>query len=228
MGSREDRSASIPTAMYILGIDLSGPRNIADTHCAVFRETRTTLQFIRALRGADDRQILEAVSNLGQSERVIVGIDAPLSYNSGGGDRPSDRALRRFAQEHGGGVGIMPPTMIRMVYLTLRGIALARELESLKPRIDLRIVEVHPGAAMLLRDAPRRQLTSMKRELSARLDVLRWLQTQGLQDVPGADDPADHFVMACAAALAAWKWEGGKPAWRFPASPPDHPYDFAC
>jgi predicted nuclease with RNAse H fold len=214
--------------MHILGIDLSGPRNVADTYAALFREHESALYFLHYLPAAGDRQILDSVSDLGQSGPVIIGIDAPLSYNPGGGDRASDTVLRHLVRDRGGGVGIMPPTMIRMVYLTLRGIAVTRMLETLKPRVDLSIVEVHPGAAMLLRNASRQDLATLKRNRLARFHLLDWLETKGLNEIPRSDEAPDHFVMACAAALAAWDWAHGKPTWRFPAHPPAHPYDFAC
>ena len=214
--------------MHVLGIDLSGPRNIGDTYAALFRERGSMLDFRRALSAADDGQILESVSGLDELEPVAIGVDAPLSYNPGGGDRPSDRELRFLVRDRGGGVGIMPPTMIRMVYLTLRGIALARMLETVEPRLDLRIVEVHPGAALLLRNVPREELARLKRDRDARLRLLDWLEARGLNGIPRSDQTPDHFVMACAAALAAWDWARGKSVWRFEAQPPAHPYDFAC
>ncbi len=214
--------------MHIIGIDLSGPQNVADTHVAVLTTAGMGLNFLSALHGAADIDIFNLAASLGRSGGLIIGIDAPLSYNPGGGDRPSDKALRQAVRGSAGKVGIMPPTMMRMVYLTLRGVALARMLESLRPGVPLRIVEVHPGAALLLRGASPPNVALLKREEAARLRILDWLGTQGLQDIPTAKDLSDHFVMACAAALAARSWERGHPAWCCPAAPPAHPYDFAC
>ncbi len=211
----------------MIGIDLSGPRNVADTCVAVFGARQDSLCFIEAIHGADDRQIFELVSNIGTEQQVILGIDAPLSYNPGGGDRPSDRELRRLVLEKGR-AGVMPPTLIRMVYLTLRGIALTRELETLRPQVDLRIAEVHPGACMLLRGASAADVTAFKRAIPARLRLLNWLKELGLKELPAEPEPADHFVAACAAALGAWHWSLGKAAWCYPAHPPEHPYDFTC
>jgi predicted nuclease with RNAse H fold len=213
--------------MKVIGIDLSGPSNIADTYLIVLEEQGAELQFISDVEGADDQRIFRTISDLGKNERIVIGMDAPLSYNPGGGDRPSDQELRQLVLKRGS-VGIMPPTMMRMVYLTLRGIVLARMLETLKPDFDLHIVEVHPGASMLLRNAPANEVANFKREGSARSRLLQWLETQGLKGISRTEDVADHYVAAGAAALAAWQWSLGRSAWIFSATPPDHPYDFAC
>lgn len=214
--------------LHILGIDLSGPRNIADSCVAIFRQDGATIRFVDSIPAAADLGILEAVSRLAAQGALIVGIDAPLSYNPGGGDRPSDAALRQLVHQRGGRIGIMPPTMIRMVYLTLRGVSLARTIQMSQVQVGIRIVEVHPGAAMLLRGAASADLASVKKEARARLRLLDWLGDQGLNGIPRPDDVTDHFVMACAGSLAAWSWAAGSPSWCFPASPPLHPYDFAC
>lgn len=211
----------------VIGIDLSGPRNIADTCLALFEQQAEALYLRRVIHEASDRAIFDVVSDAGNAGPVVVGIDAPLSYNPGGGDRPSDSELRRLALAKGR-VGIMPPTLIRMVYLTLRGVALTRMLESMAPSIQLRIVEIHPGASMLLRGAPANDVASFKRDTPARRRLLEWMRSAGLKDLPDGDEPTDHFVAACAVALAAWRWSAGKAAWCYAARPPEHPYDFAC
>jgi predicted nuclease with RNAse H fold len=214
--------------MKVVGIDLSGPRNFADTCLVAFEAGGEEIHLIDSRAGADDDQILEAISALGPGERIVIGIDAPLSYNPKGGDRPSDTALRRVLHEQGHRAGIMPPTMIRMVYLTLRGLHLTRLLESLKPQRDLGIVEVHPGACMILRGADPSDVRRFKSDFLARPLLLNWLERQGLKGMAGAEPVADHFVAACAAALSAWQWELGKSVWCCPANLPHHPYDFAC
>ncbi len=214
--------------MKVIGIDLSGPANVADTNITSFFEQGQSLHFVDSVQGATDADILQAISNQDPGERAIIGIDAPLSYNPGGGDRASDTALRNELRGKGGGVGVMTPTMTRMVYLTLRGISLARALEALKPGVDLRIMEIHPGACMLLRGAPATDVRGFKRNPSARQHLLYWLDTQGLKHLPEGGNLPDHFVAACAAALGAWQWSLGKPLWIYPADPPTHPYDFAC
>jgi predicted nuclease with RNAse H fold len=214
--------------MRVVGIDLSGPRNFADT-CLVSFETRgEEIHLIDVREGADDDQILDAISSLSHKERIVIGIDAPLSYNPKGGERSSDSALRRLVYSQGGRVGIMSPTMIRMVYLTLRGLHLTRLLEALQPQADLRIVETHPGACMILRGAIADDVCTFKTEPPARGRLLVWLETQGLNGICRADTITDHYVAACAAALGAWQWSLGKSIWRFAAELPHHPYDFAC
>lgn len=214
--------------MKIIGVDLSGPRNFADTCLVSFEERGEEIHLMEIREGADDRQILEAITSLDPKERIVIGIDAPLSYNSTGGDRPSDSALRRFVHEHGGRVGIMPPTMIRMVYLTLRGVALTRLLESLKPKYDLGIVEVHPGVCMFLRGADADAVRKFKSDSSVRRSLLDWLQTKRLKGICREAAVSDHYVAACAAALSAWQWSLDKSVWYFAADLPHHPYDFAC
>jgi predicted nuclease with RNAse H fold len=214
--------------MKIIGIDLSGPRNFADTCLVSFEECGEEIHLVDVSEGADDDQILAAISSINPKEHVVIGIDAPLSYNSKGGDRPSDSELRRLVYERGGRVGIMPPTMMRMVYLTLRGVVLTRLLESLKPQYDLGIVEVHPGACMVLRGADPSTVRAFKTESLARGHLLNWLETKGLKGIIHKETVSDHYVAACAAALGAWQWSLGKSVWRFASKPSHHPYDFAC
>lgn len=213
--------------MKIVGIDLSGPRNTADTHLVVFEQHGEEMRLIESHANADDQLIFETSARL-KKEQVVIGIDAPLSYNSGGGDRASDAELRRLVNQKAHGVGIMPPTMIRMVYLTLRGITLTRTLESLGSDYDLRIVEVHPGACMLLHGANADAVRGFKRSPDHRTQLLHWLETQGEKGITNNNPVSDHFVAACGAALGAWRWCQGKSVWRFPAEPPQHPYDFTC
>lgn len=214
--------------MKILGIDLSGPRNYAETCLVSFEERGEEIHLMDVREGADDDQILKAISSLGQKERIVIGIDAPLSYNPHGGDRPADSEVRRLVHESRGRVGVMPPTMMRMVYLTLRGVGLTRLLESLKPQYDLGIVEVHPGACMILRGADAGDVRAFKREQPARGRLLDWLESRGLKGVYGTEAVSDHYVAACAAALAAWQWSLRKSVWCFTSNPPYHPYDFVC
>lgn len=214
--------------MKIVGIDLSGPRNFADTCLVSFQERGSEIHLMNAQEGADDDQILAMITRLGQNEQIVIGIDAPLSYNLNGGDRPSDAELRRRVHAQGGRVGIMPPTLMRMVYLTLRGLQITRLLESMKPEYDLRMMEVHPGACMILRGAEADDVHKFKTEPLARERLLEWLVKKGLKGILPAASTSDHYVAACAAALGAWQWGHGKSIWCFPSNLPHHPYDFAC
>jgi predicted nuclease with RNAse H fold len=124
----------------------------------------------------------------------------------------------------------MPPTMMRMAYLTLRGLAVARLIASVGPVVP-GVVEVHPGAVMALRGAPLEWVRSFKRDKDARRGLLAWLKSQNLHGFPNfgkQEGPEDHMIAAYAAALGAWDWAKNKPRWLAPAQPPIHPYDFAC
>ena len=114
-----------------------------------------SLRLTRTIEGTTDQSIYGAIIESPSNIKAIVGIDAPLSYNPGGGDRQADTHLRKRIIEkrmHPGSV--MVPTLTRMVYLTLRGISVSRFLDS-PPNERIKIVEVHPSAAMALRGAPR-------------------------------------------------------------------------
>ncbi|WP_026289265.1 DUF429 domain-containing protein [Thioalkalivibrio sp. ALMg11] len=207
---------------WVAGVDLSGPGSAQHTSVAVFRPRGSALELMELVAGADDARILEQVP-----EGAVVGLDAPLSYSATGGSRESDQALRRRAVGLGLPAGtVMAPSAPRMAYLTLRGVAVSRMLGLERP--DARVVEVHPTVAMALRAAPVAVLRAMKKDLAARQTLLDWLQLQGLTGVQDLVDASDHSVAACAAALAAWQWSQGKPAWIYPAQPPLHPFDFVC
>jgi uncharacterized protein len=214
--------------MTVVGIDLSGPRNFAETYLVSFEEKENELHLQNVYPAADDEKILEAILSLGTGQPITIGMDAPLSYNGSGGDRPSDRDLRRLVKEKGGTAGIMPPTMIRMVYLTLRGVTLTRLFESAGPKYQIQIVEVHPGACMILHGANAQDVKAFKHDGSAGLQLLDWLESKGVKGISREAMPADHYVAACAAAFGAWQWKLGNSIWKYAANPPHHPYDFAC
>lgn len=214
--------------MFVVGVDLSGPSNFRETAAAWFQEASGKLEYMNSVVGADDRLLFELASRLASGSQVVVGLDAPLSYNTGGGDRDRDRLLRQRVIEAGLPSGtVMAPTMTRMAYLTLRGLGVARLLETIRPRAP-RIVEVHPFASLALRGAPAKLLRRVKKDASSRLRVLEYLQDHGLQDVHNVGMTSDHLVAACAGALSAWDWVRGRSVWVAPAELPHHPYDFAC
>lgn len=214
--------------MIVIGIDLAGPANPGKTALAAFSGGRRGLIHLEASTGWSDEAILGKVSALAGHPQVFVGLDAPLSYNSGGGDRPGDRKLRRRLVEAGMRYGsVMTPTMTKMAYLTLRGVCVARALAGIRPRPP-RVVEVHPGGSLALHGAPIAAVRRFKKDSRARRRLLHWLESNGLQGVARLKRPSDHLVAACGCAYAAWKWAMGREAWRQRASRPFHPFDFAC
>ncbi len=183
---------------------------------------------ITAIEGATDQSIYDVIFENSANVKAIVGIDAPLSYNPGGGDRKSDKDLRRNIIAKGMLSGsVMPPTLSKMSYLTLRGISVCRILES-QPNKKINIVEVHPSGSMALRGAPIKSIKEMKSSTKAKQTLLQWLEDQGLKRIDLSGPVSDHYVAACAAALAAWKWYLGESIWVFKSEMPFHPYDFAC
>ena len=121
---------------------------------------------------------------------------------------------------------VMAPTLTKMAYLTLRGMAVSRFLESHPSKIS--IVEVHPTGSMALRGAPVDSIKEMKKSSGAKQTLLQWLENQGLKGIDLSGSGSDHYVAACAAALAAWKWHLGESVWIYKAELPFHPYDFVC
>jgi len=219
--------------MRIIGIDLSGPSNHKDTVVMVFEERGGQLRFVKCGSPMSDEDILAEVSAQSQIDEVVIGFDAPLSYEDGGGDRVSDRDLRKFIVEIGMKPGsIMPPTLNRMVYLTLRGIKLSREIVTQSSLHPISIVEVHPGAVIGSRLSPMEldYVLAYKKDLEARKILLKWLGKQKLIGIPETVAEQSHSIDACAAALGAWHWKNSEltPKWSYPAKPPLHPFDFCC
>jgi predicted nuclease with RNAse H fold len=123
--------------MVVLGIDLAGPRNHAETVAARFRGSGGELTLSAIAGGLDDGRILDLVKGLPDQRPDVIGLDAPLSYSPSGGDRPADSTLRSKLIEAGLHAGsVMAPTLTRMAYLTLRGSALRA---SSSPRHGIRV-----------------------------------------------------------------------------------------
>lgn len=211
-------------SVTIVGIDLSGPANEKDTAVvsAVVRSNRLASV---AEHGGTDSQILDLIRKLGASSSVVVGIDAPLSYQPGGGQRARDADLRRRLTAAGLHPGsVMAPTFQRMAWLTLRGIGLAHVLRE----TGCAVIEVHPAGAMVLRGAPVDDVRSFKDDSASRSHLLAWLATAGFSDISIASDCSSHTVAACAAVLAAHSWHCSNTVWLARAELPWHPFDFAC
>ena len=67
----------------IFGIDLSGPSNIKESMLVSFEAENDSLRLTRTIEGATDRAIYHAVTENPAVPNLVVGIDAPLSYNPG-------------------------------------------------------------------------------------------------------------------------------------------------
>ncbi|MCG8614845.1 MAG: DUF429 domain-containing protein [Desulfobacterales bacterium] len=213
--------------MIIMGMDLSGPSNTEDTAVVVFGSSKKGLERETVLNSATDQDIVTLLNAYHDHPSVVAGIDAPLSYNPGGGDRPGDAGLRKTLTAAGMLPGsVMTPTMTRMVYLTLRGMGVARLIQQCCP--DAALAEVHPGGAMALRGASVADVRSFKKSPGARTRLLAWMEAQGIGGAASEENPSDHYVAACAAALGAWGWHRGNPAWQLRAKPPIHPFDYVC
>jgi predicted nuclease with RNAse H fold len=208
------------TARHVVGIDLSGPTNARDTAVATARDDGDRLRCTGIELGLDDSGLRDAIESWG--DHCVVGLDAPLSYQPGGGDRHADRSLRRAVKPMLPAGSVMTPTMTRMAYLTLRGMAVARLVQSLRP--DARIVEVHPGASLVLAGADDADVRALKADADARERLRRWLGENGVGSIP-TRPLGDHELAAVAAARAAWRWSHGHAAWRAPADFPLHPFD---
>lgn len=202
------------------GLDLSGPSNTKDTSLAIFEGNDAHLSFVQLLEGATDNEIYEQFR---YKQEATIGIDAPLSYQPGGGDRPADRALRQRIVKAGMRSGsIMTPTMTRMVYLTLRGVSISRGLQ------NAHIVEVHPGAAIGLRASDLDSVLTYKSDIASRYELRSFLESEGITGIPEEALQSSHSFDACLAAYAAWKWQQGKSAFLYQAEPPFHPFDMSC
>jgi predicted nuclease with RNAse H fold len=214
--------------MFIVGIDLSGPSNIKDTALTCFECRADHLCLVHAQQNVSDLEIVDLIVDFQQQAGLVIGLDAPLSYNPGGGDRPADAQLRKLIVKTGLRSGsVMTPTMTRMVYLTLRGLSLAHILNNLASE-SISVIETHPGAALALHSAPIDNVVNLKSSKTAQNDLLYWLEQQGLQGASTLKDSGDHMVAACASAFAAWKWQNDESKWLRKTDPPFHPFDFAC
>ena len=220
--------------MKVIGIDLSGPANHKDTVMTVFQLKNDQLILEDIIVHASDEMIISAIKSAASEVDVVIGIDAPLSYQDGGGDRPQDKSIRQFIKGYGlSGSSIMPPTLTRMVYLTLRGMSLTRRIMAMNLLEKIRLVEVHPGAAIGTRigglDGLKHAL-HYKKEVESRKAIFEWFQTIGFRGLPDEIFLSSHQIDACAAALAAWHWADPtkQPLWHWKTISAEHPFEFCC
>lgn len=126
----------------------------------------------------------------------------------------------------------MPPTLTKMVYLTLRGISLTRRLIALDMIGKIQFAEVHPGAAIGTRIGEENLIHALhyKKELESRQYIAEWFQTIGVHGLPDEISNTSHQIDSCAAALAAWHWvdPAKNSPWQWSATSPEHPFEFCC
>lgn len=190
-------------AKSLLGIDLSGPSNHADT-CMAWRNERGVIEVDC---GCSDANILHWVKQA--SHHAVVFIDAPLFYQDGGGYRACDGALRRYLNDRGlQRLGVMAPTLTKMVYLTLRGISLAHQLRAL----GATVIETHPGASLCLSGMSPETVFALKSSPLAIQAVQSHWQQLGINF--SKELTSDHQVIAVQALLTAEKWVSGNCFWQ--------------
>ena len=219
--------------MKIIGIDLSGPANHKDTVLTVFQLHNDRLEFEGMIDGASDEMIISRIEAEALSDEVVIGIDAPLSYQDGGGDRTQDKSIREFIKGYGmSGSSIMPPTLTKMVYLTLRGIGITRRINNINTSHKISIVEVHPGAAIGTRmsSSGLAHVLQYKKDRQSRVAIFTWFEKIGLKNLPEETIESTHMMDASAAALAAWHWADStkQPTWHWKTTSSQHPYEFCC
>ena len=186
----------------LVGIDLSGPANHADT-CLAWRNAQGRIEVDC---GCSDAAIIQWAKQSRQP--LVLFIDAPLSYQDGGGYRPCDSELRRFLNAQGfARVGVMAPTMTKMVYLTLRGISLAQQLTQL----GVTVIETHPGASLLLSGMAAEQVYALKTSPSALKAIQSHWQGKGIEFHQTLT--SDHQIMAVQSLLTAERWMAGQTYW---------------
>ncbi|MEO8480042.1 MAG: DUF429 domain-containing protein, partial [Gemmatimonadota bacterium] len=97
-------------SLTVVGIDLSGPSNARGTCAVALHCGDDAAVFAQQLPVADDVAIFDFVADIARSTPVVVGLDAPLSYQPGGGLRQRDRSLREQIVKRGMRHGsVMPP-----------------------------------------------------------------------------------------------------------------------
>lgn len=182
------------SSTVFVGIDLSGPSNTQDTAVCCFDGEKCILQI-----DLTDSQIIDFLQPFTANRNVFVAIDAPLTYQEGGGYRDLDRVLRQHLNSHGfAKIGVMAPTMTKMAYLTLRGLRI-RELLQQIPNIEL--YETHPGAALVFSNIDYQQVIAVKSCENSRKHILEELT--GRYQLPELSVESDHELMAISAMLSA-------------------------
>ncbi|MBN2647186.1 MAG: DUF429 domain-containing protein [Thiotrichales bacterium] len=191
-----------------IGIDLSGPANCQDTSLCSFDGDD-----LKIYRACDDAWLQNHLNELHSMNRpIFLAIDAPLSYQPGGGYRDVDRALRQLLNEKGySKIGVMSPTFNRMVYLTLRAFRL-KEICTYYPNIKL--FETHPGAALAIFGADYKELLTIKSCFEKGTQLIKPLLDE-LAFSTEFQVESDHDVMAISAMLSAYRYANQSSLWQF-------------
>ena len=192
------------SALYV-GIDLAGPANFADTCMAIEWQGQFNIHC-----GCSDTDILEILAPYLGKTPVFIALDAPLTYQEGGGYRDVDRALRHHLNQQGfAKIGVMAPTMTKMVYLTLRGLRLKERFSAIP---QTTFFETHPGAALVLSGANYDTVCNIKASPQALATITDFLKQYLAFAHPITQD---HQAMAIAAMLSAKRAALGESLWQF-------------
>lgn len=190
-----------------LGIDLSGPSNAQYTSLCLFSDSTITLY-----NNCNDQKITEILQQLPSDQAVFIAVDAPLSYQDGGGFRDIDRALRQHLNQQGfKKIGVMAPTMTRMAYLTLRGLRLK---EVCREFVQVQLFETHPGAALVCSGINYELVQKIKNEPQAIQRITKQLAARLPKNITLPKMASDHDLMALSAMLSAYNLSRNLPNWR--------------
>ncbi|NUM72238.1 MAG: DUF429 domain-containing protein, partial [Ignavibacteriaceae bacterium] len=111
------------------------------------------------------------------------------------------------------------------VYLTMRGISLARLLGIVLPGI--KVAEVHPAGSMVLNGFDPGLVREIKRDANAREEIL--LRMEEIFRFRNFHETADdHYIASLGALLAARGLAVNEVMWLKKAEPPVHPFDYLC
>ena len=120
----------------------------------------------------------------------------------------------------------MTPTMSRMSYLTLRGIAITRILETIKNKPQ--IIEVHPFVSLLINGGNNEDIVNVKKNVRSKQNILNFLEKRKFENLPIKASENDHLLASIIAAEIAYFYSKNEYNWINKKKFPFHPYDFVC
>ena len=190
-----------------IGLDLSGPSNAQDTSLCLLDNAG-----VRLFQHCSDQHIFDILQHLPTDQSIFIAVDAPLSYQDGGGFRDVDRALRRYLNQHGfQKIGVMAPTMTRMAYLTLRGM---RFKELCAQFANIELFETHPGAALVCSGIDYAAVQGVKKEPAVIAQIVLELAQRLPESVVWPLIESDHDLMAVTAMLSALNRSKSQSIWQ--------------